>query len=330
MNYRQNWAYRVPHFSFDGAADGTGGAASPVAPSAPAAPSSAPGPSSEAPPAGGTPSSPSPDGGSGATEHDPFSGLDGSFDDDLDTVIIAPGPPTDGGPAPSATPASPIPAPAAPPAPAAVPPSEQVVAAPVEQPARTSPVSARAQLDQTVDGFKANEPALAQWAASNLFKLSVADAEALATNAEEALPQMAGRVYAAILSATGNMIRNLVPNVIQESIETTHSTRTRASEAIEQFYKDNPDLNEKDHGPTVATWAKQFRAANPKATRPEAIAFVARAVRIQHGMPMPGTPVPAQGGRPQPFAPARPGGRSPAPVTEHDPYAGLGMEFDIE
>jgi hypothetical protein len=185
-------------------------------------------------------------------------------------------------------------------------------------------------LDSTIEGFKANEADLANWAGQNLFKLSEEDVAGLTTNAEEVIPRLLGKVYTQALAAAGNLIRNFVPPLIADSIESTHSARTRSQEAIGEFYQTNPDLNEKDHGALVGQWAKAYRAANPKASRKDAIAYVATAVRIQAGLaqPAPGAAPAGAPPRPQAFSPARPGGRQPAPTGEKDPFAGLGMDFD--
>lgn len=313
-------------FCFDEPAAGTGGAAAPPAPAAvpPAAapaptPAPAATPATEATPLASVPA---------ADPSDPFSGIGQDFDDDLDFVDLGATPPTDGGVAPvAAAPAVDPAKPAAPGATAPVPPvppdPAQVVATPT--PTDASP---RVVLDQTVDGFKANQAELGKWAAENLFKLSKEDAEALTMNAEEALPQLAGKVYAQILVATGNLIKNLVPGLIDHTIETSGAAKAKSQEAIGEFYKTNSDLNEKDHGDLVKSWARQFRQANPKATRAEAIEFVGRVVRAQVGLPVLGAAAPAAVPRATPFAPARPGGRQAPPAAEHDPYAGLGQDFE--
>lgn len=311
-------------FCFDEPAAGTGGAAPPPAPTAAppaAAPASPPTPAAT-PAAEATPPASAP----AADPSDPFSGLGNDYDD-LDFVDLGATPPTDGGTAPVVV--APVVDPAAPAAPGATAPVPQATPDPTPVPATPTPTDAspRVVLDQTVDGFKANQAELGKWAAENLFKLSKEDAEALTMNAEEALPQLAGKVYAQILVATGNLIKNLVPGLIDHTIETSGAAKAKSQEAIGEFYKTNSDLNEKDHGDLVKSWARQFRQANPKATRAEAIEFVGRVVRAQVGLPVPGATAPAAP-RATPFAPARPGGRQAPPAAEHDPYAGLGQDFE--
>lgn len=314
------------YFCFGDGAAGTGGSPPASTPAAGASTPSAPEPGSALPlstttPGGGTAPGTDP-------EPDPFSGLGGDFDSDLDQVILPDAPATvAGAPASPAAPAAPAQVPAAQTAPAAVLPSPDPGAAPPQAPVVTSSASPREQLDVAVDGFKTNSAALADWAGKELFKLSDEDATALATNAEEVIPRLMGRVYTQCLAAAGNLIRNFTPNMIDHAIEQKHTSRTKSEEAVSEFYKTNSDLNEKDHGAWVSQWAKAFRSANPKATRAEAIDYVARAVRIQAGLPMQGAAAPAAA-RAAPFSPARPGGRQLAPPSEHDPYAGLGMDHE--
>lgn len=325
-----NWAYQVPFFHFDEA--GTGGATpAPVGgtPAATTAPSSTPAPSAApSPPAGGgSPSSP-PEPGS-ASGSDPFGGLDTDFDGD-DVIVLEAAPPTDGGAAPPAgtDPAAPA-ATAAPVATAPVPPVVAPAAvAPVAAADGTSPASTGDPLNDAIDGFIKHGKELATHAGQTIFKLSDEDAAALATNAEEVIPRLMGQVYTQSIAAAGNLMRNFIPQMIEQAVGQINSRTEKSREAIDEFYTANPDLNVKDHSETVKAWAKQFRQANPKATRADAIAFVARAVRLQHGLPVPGTAQPQVAVRPQPFAPARPGGRAPTAPAAHDPFAGLDQDFD--
>lgn len=315
------------YFLFDDTASGTGtpapagGAGTPPASSSPEPSSGTPAPSAQ-PPASTD--------GSAAPGNDPFSGLDGSYDEFNDDEVVLTG--GDAGTEP-ATP-SPAAAPAAAPAPAAQPPaaspSEPQPAPAPAAPAPTSQASQGDVLNETVDGLKANSAEMATWASQNLFKLSDADAQALATNAEEVIPRLMGQVYSQALLAAGNLMRNLIPQTIDSRFAQVTERRAKATEATDAFYKAHSDLNKETHGEVVAQWAKAFRAANPQATRQQAFDYVSRAVRIQFGLPMPGaTPAPQpQQMRHQPFAPARPGGRMPAPPVEKDPYAGMGMDFD--
>ncbi len=113
--------------------------------------------------------------------------------------------------------------------------------------------------------------------------------------------------------------------MMAQEVERISGTRAKAEEALGEFYSANPHLNAKDHGATVDRWAKAFRAANPKASRQEAIAYVGRAVSFEHNL-VPGAPAAPKAAAP--FAPARPGGRQPTQIAEVDPFAGLDQDFD--
>lgn len=332
---RFSWAYSIPHYHFDEAAQGTGtpspggGPGTPPASSGSPEPSPGPSPAPSPAPSGSPSAAPAAPGtDSSAAAVDAFAGLDGDFDD-LDAIIVSDAPPTDGG-APQAVGADPAkPAPKAapgaqPPAPPAAQPSPEPASV---APAATSPASPGARLNEAVEGFKSNSDAMSGWAAENLFRLSDEDAAALATNAEQVIPRLMGKVYAQALVAAGNLMRNFVPQMIQHDVGQINTRASRAKEAINAFYTAHSDLNEKDHGATVAKWAKSFRAANPKASREEAIKFVGNAVRLEHGLSAPQAAPQTTQPRAA-FAPARPGGRVPPPPQTPDPFAGLDHDFD--
>jgi hypothetical protein len=182
-------------------------------------------------------------------------------------------------------------------------------------------------LEDAISGFKMNEKELASWAGANLFKISPEDADLLTTNAEEVIPRLMGQVYTQALAAAGNLIRNFVPQMIAQGVESTTSGKARAAEALNEFYTAHPHLSAKDHQPVVDKWVKVFRAANPRASRAEAIKFVGHAVSVELGIAA-GSAAPL-GAKPQPFVPARPGGRQPTNSSVvDDPFAGLDHDFD--
>ena len=239
------------------------------------------------------------------------------MEDDFDSIDLGL-PPTDDGSggrqAPQAPPAQ-QPATAAPAAP------QQ--AAPQGQQAGNVSSAQRSQLDTALEGFKSNYADLATWASQNLFALSKEDAEGLETNPVEMIPKLMGRIYVSSLQAATNLIKNFVPEMVQSGVGTQQQRSAKAAEALNEFYASNPHLNAQQHGAAVDKWARAFRAANPQASRSEAIAFVGRAVSAEFGS----AGMPAQ--RAAPFAPARPGARAPmVPQGAHDPYAG--MEDDLD
>ena len=240
------------------------------------------------------------------------------MEDDFDSIDLGL-PPTDDGSGGRQAPQAPTAQQPATPAAQAAP--QQ--AAPQGQQAGNVSSAQRSQLDTALEGFKSNYADLATWASQNLFALSKEDAEGLETNPVEMIPKLMGRIYVSSLQAATNLIKNFVPEMVQSGVGTQQQRSAKAAEALNEFYASNPHLNAQQHGAAVDKWARAFRAANPQASRSEAIAFVGRAVSAEFGS----AGMPAQ--RAAPFAPARPGARAPSmPQGAHDPYAG--MEDDLD
>jgi hypothetical protein len=251
------------------------------------------------------------------------------MDDDLDFVDLGlSGAPTE---TPSGEPAAPQagavpgePKPAAP-APAAQP---QAAAPPTAAPAPDGNVSSapRSPLETAIEGFQKNHKEMSEWASQNLFTLSKEEAEALETDAVAQIPKLMGRVFSQSLQAMGNLIQNFVPQMVNQGVQQQQRVSARAAEALSEFYQANSHLSADKHGASVDKWARAFRAANPKASRADAILFVGRAVSAEFGL-APGQVAPRKPAAP--FAPARPGGRAPvAQSGERDPYAGMEDEYD--
>jgi hypothetical protein len=183
-------------------------------------------------------------------------------------------------------------------------------------------------LEQAIEGFRTSHNEVSNWASQNLFALSKEEQEALETDAVGAIPKLMGRVYSLSLQATANLIKSFVPDMINQGVQSTNARNAKANEALNEFYAANQHLNPQQHGALVDKWAKAFRAANPTASRADAIKFVGNAVSSELGIQA------APGGngaaprRAAPFAPARPGTRVQQPAPQHDPYEGMDMEYD--
>jgi len=239
------------------------------------------------------------------------------MEDDFDSIDLGL-PPTDDGSGGRQAPQAPTAQ-----QPATVAPAAPQQAAPQGQQAGNVSSAQRSQLDTALEGFKSNYADLATWASQNLFALSKEDAEGLETNPVEMIPKLMGRIYVSSLQAATNLIKNFVPEMVQSGVGTQQQRAAKAADALNEFYASNPHLNAQTHGAAVDKWARAFRAANPQASRSEAIAFVGRAVSAEFGS----AGMPAQ--RAAPFAPARPGATAPrVPQGAHDPYAG--MEDDLD
>lgn len=311
--------FRFQTFAYEGEGSGSGAAAAGSASASGSPPASTSGDGSAGGEAGGAP-----DGFSDG--NDPFEGLDlDSVEIPEDVTGTDPGAPPPEVKEPVAA------APVKPAVPEAKPPVPPVTPEPVvgDSSASSAPRSAREELDAAFTGFKDNQEALTDWASKELFTLTPAEIEALDTNASEAIPRLMARSYTQAMMAATNMIRNFVPQMISQGVVQQQAASSKASEALTEFYAANKHLNAKDHGDAVVRWAKMFRAANPKASRADAIKFVGTAVSTELGI-APGAAPPAKA---SPFAPARPGGRpSTTPASDgNDPYAGLDQDFlDVE
>lgn len=256
-------------------------------------------------------------------QHDSFAGME---DNDFDLVEVPIETPTDGEsgeaqPPPAA--AQPQPATAAPPA------APQAAPAQQRAPAENAPSAPRSPLEQAIEGFRTNHNELSKWASTNLFALNKEDAEILETDAASFIPVLMGRVYSQALQATTNLMKNFVPDMINQGVATTTARTAKANEALQEFYAANSHLNAQQHGALVDKWARAFRAANPQASRSDAIKFVGNAVTAELG----GTPSNTNGARPPraaPFAPARPGTRVQTHHPQNDPYEGMDMDYDQE
>jgi hypothetical protein len=200
-----------------------------------------------------------------------------------------------------------------------------------QAPAQNVPATPRSALDQAIEGFKTNHQELAKWASTELFALSKEESEMLETDAVGAIPLLMGRVYSQALQATTNLIKSFVPEMINQGVATTNARTAKANEALQEFYSTHTHLNPQQHGALVDKWARAFRAANPSASRADAIKFVGNAVNAEIGAVTPASGTNgASRAKPAPFAPARPGTRVQAPSKAHDPYEGMDMEFDQE
>lgn len=293
-----------------------GGGAAPAAPSS----ASASGGDSPAPQPGGTPSS-TPAGTDAPS--DDFSGFENAGDDFDSVDLGGDSDPSQDPPVAPVVPAVVPPAPAAPAPVAAVPP---VVPAVTPPKAEASPPS---EVDTLLSSLSDNAPALTTWLEQNAYKLTKEETDAFELDAVGQIPKLMARVQVASMKATVNLIKNLVPKLIDSQVEKTSGVKEKSKAALNEFYSTNSDLNEKDHAALVNKWAGAFRAQNPTASRQEAIKFVGQAIRTELGLAplVPGAPEKA--GRPQAFSPARPGARQPvAQTVEENPFGGLGIDLE--
>lgn len=180
-----------------------------------------------------------------------------------------------------------------------------------------------APLDQLLQTLAQNEGAVVQAAADNLFKLSDEDKEALETDAVAAMPQLAGKVYVKSLQAATQLVRNMVPQMMQQEMNKQQSLM-----AVEQaFFSQYPELDRWQHGADIVAVGQHFKAQNPNMPPQELLHRIATAVMGMHGIQRRGTQRKPNGQ--QPFRPAQSGpSHGNANPAADNPFAGLGMEFD--
>jgi hypothetical protein len=195
----------------------------------------------------------------------------------------------------------------------------------VAPPATTAPVAETAE--QRAAREKAESDAAAA-AEQKLFgdleayyKLPEAEAAALQTEPEVALPKLAARLHLAVARGVQQMLATQLPSMVHGVQEVYR--RNEAAKA--SFYGAWPMLNEREHGAAVLQAAQLFRQLNPNATAEEAVQRIGKVVCESLGIAIPsaggaapgGTAAPAQalGSKPAPFVPA--GGATGARVTAH-------------
>lgn len=244
------------------------------------------------------------------------------------------------------------PAEAVPPAPPAAPPTPPQQAqpqappqapaqAPAQQPQtpRPQPQAASQGVPEGLDRFDpaqlasaltANQEALVDVLASQVFNLSPQEVEALETNIVEAIPRLMARVALMAQRSALTQMANIMPVAIQR-----HQTVMRQAGSAEQnFYKAWPGLDRQKHGKLVYGYTSMFRRQFPQATLQDIVAHVGPMVMAAARIPIgtaPGTSAaPRTNGRqppPNPFVPA--GGGGPVPggkQSEMSPWEAMFAE----
>lgn len=201
-------------------------------------------------------------------------------------------------------------------------------AAPTDGQAKpATPASAQPDILSQLDVHKKD---IISHLAGERFGLSQEESDLLDVNPTAAVSQIMARTFYESQVATINQINAMVPRIIAE---VTKSLST-ADEAEKGFYAANTDLNAKEHGPIVGSFAKVFRQMNPAASKEDAYKFVSNAVRAHLGLAAPvgngAAPAAGKPAVPAPFTPARGGVKVISTTPAEDPFAGLGMEFDDE
>lgn len=146
---------------------------------------------------------------------------------------------------------------------------------------------------------------------TNYYALDQADAQRLQTEPELVLPSLAAKVHLEVLDAVMAQLPQRVTQMITHHAEATKRER----QAEEEFFAPFPDL--KGHRDAVLRVGQMYRAANPKATKQEAITAIGNFVRQSLGI-QPPAPVQTAPAVPNPFVPAGSSGGGAAPLQKSE------------
>lgn len=224
-----------------------------------------------------------------------LSGDDGDFSGDAPAAPATPA-------APPATPAANPDAPTPPSVAAPAAPEPQPVQAPAAEPA--APPAEAQPVDITAIRAQYEKDLTAYYA------IDAETAQRLQTEPENVLPQLAARVHLEVLDT----IMAQLPNRMQSILSHINTYEAREKEASDTFFTAYPDL--KEHKDAVLRVGQMYRAANPKATKEQAVKAIGDFVRTSLGLTPP-APAVQQAPAAQPFTPAGSSGGG-APVVVPD------------
>jgi len=208
------------------------------------------------------------------------------------------------------------------------PPVAPVPEAPKEIAAAAAPPPSEPQA--LAEQLTEHRAALIDAIASERFKLSPEEMNALEIDAAGAIPKLLSRVYYEAVTASLNHIQNFVPQM-QANFRKAEQAN---AEAEKVFYGAFPTLDKAKHHADVMQFAQLFRTVNPNLSRNDFVAMVGAAVMAKHGI-APGAPLNGKGPSviPQPaatppFVPAQAGATVKMTPEEPSPWAGLGHDFE--
>jgi hypothetical protein len=146
---------------------------------------------------------------------------------------------------------------------------------------------------------------------SQFYAIDEADAQSLQTEPELILPKLAANMHMAVTKSILASVQAMLPQML------AHHTQqmTVEQQARNEFFTANPDLVGQEDA--VLQVGKMFRAANPTATKEQAVKVIGDMVRMSLGLPIqqaqetppPQTPAPAVPSAPaKPFTPSKAGG----------------------
>jgi hypothetical protein len=344
--------------SQSGTGSSSSGGASSSAPAASSSPASstpastvAPGvvpPPHQAAPGGAVtpPSVPSADGSGEAFD---FSSI---FEGPVDAPPAAAPGSSGGSAAPSAPPASAAPAVVPPQVPAGAEPAAQPPVQPQpgssearpgeggQPPAGTPPASDQSPGIDPYDPLalsnhiRANEAAMIEHAAKDMFALSPEDVQALETDAVGTVPKLFAKAWVRTQANMLMQMGQMVPEMIRRA---THQLQVH-NKNEESFYTMWPQIKRDQHGELVTRYARTYRMMYPQATKEQMMADVGPMVLMAAKIPFTASPngapasahptTPGANGahrppQPQPFVPAAPGPAASGSPQELTPWEAM-------
>lgn len=201
------------------------------------------------------------------------------------------------------------------PAPAEVPAVSPVAAEPPVQPQAPQPAVQQPEPAQPAEAPVDMKALRAQYETelTAYYAMDAQTAERLQTEPELVLPQLAARVHLEVLDA----VLAQLPHRVNAMIQQRQTAQTRETEAEDSFFGAFPDLRE--HKDAVLRVGQMYRAANPKATKDEAVKAIGEFVRQSLGLTAPVPTAPPAIQQQKPFTPAVGGGNgAPAQASEWD------------
>lgn len=213
---------------------------------------------------------------------------------------------------PPVAPAAPAPAPAVPAEPPAVAPVVPVPPAAETAPVVTpEPPPVESPAAPAVDPVEARNSYLASL--RQYYALSPENAQRLQTEPELVLPELAATLHLEVVDAIMNMLPQHVGSIVEHHTRVTQANR----EAEDSFFKAWPELV--GHKDAVLRVGQMYRAANPKATKDQAIGVIGKFVMDSLGLvraaPAASTPPASAPAQVNPFVPATGGGAGQPPVA---------------
>jgi hypothetical protein len=170
-------------------------------------------------------------------------------------------------------------------------------------PAESAPTLPTVPVTPTLDYGAIEAEQLAQL--EKVYGISEEDAQKLQTEPELVLPKLAANMHVAITKSAMAALQSMLPQMLVQH----QQMATVEQQARNDFFTANPDL--KGHEEAILKVGQMFRAANPTATKDQAVKMIGDMVRMSLGLPL---QVQQQQTQQQVSAPATPVQSTPSPA----------------